>query len=674
MSILYQPNLALPAGATAPDTWDSSLGMRLPPEFVVSRRRNGEPASRRGDLYWDWSAYEPRGQAVGLSFAYWWHRSGKSKVIEISAARQPIVDDMQHLMTIVIYKRSGASLAYKTLHGYMQGLAPLAEHCEKHSLTIPAVLSSEKLLSEYVYSMQYGRALQGFTALIAILMTLNPEQDIGYPVAGNAVITTLRERYRAYRAQEKQTPPIPTRIYSAVITAVGAQLMAFAEVADRYLALTAEVLENTKKRQEDEDHTWTPILVTKYGLDAYFEAQGLAKSAKGISRGLTEAQLLCKLTIHIYSGMRDIEASSLPYYCTETERAHGRVHYLICGQTTKLNKGKVRRTKWVTNAEGHAAIGVAQRIAMLIYTSMGCTPEKVVGRLNSYPLFVSTGYLPLNGRPPASHPGVYQTQRLRINQKVESRVEAAIRPLIEEQDLRELEEIDPHRAWRTEEDMQIGQPWPLATHQFRRSLALYAQRSGLVSLPSLRRQLQHITKEMSLYYSKGSFFARNFIEDDPEDYKTHMARDWREAKPLSEALAYLREVLFTDEELFGGAGTFEQQKKNKGIVVDREAMLRKFKKGEIAYKETPVGGCVKVGDCDQVGLKLLETDCLKGCKNLIGKLPRLERLIDRQTKLVGMLDPSTVEYRMEQSDLTVLKEAHAHWVESSERRARGLAN
>jgi hypothetical protein len=202
-------------------------------------------------------------------------------------------------------------------------------------------------------------------------------------------------------------------------------------------------------------------------------------------------------------------------------------------------------------------------------------------------------------------------------------------------------------------------------------LAIYAQRSGMVCLPSLRRQLQHITKEMSLYYAKGSAFARNFIEDDPEDYKLHMAKDWREAKPLSEALAYLRAVLLTEDELFGGAGTFEQQKKNRGILMSREITIRKFKRGEMAYKETPVGGCIKVGECDQVGLRVLETQCILGCKNLVGKLPKLERLIDRQAKLVSTINPATVEYRMEQNDLNVLIEARSQWQAASDRRSNG---
>lgn len=35
-------------------------------------------------------------------------------------------------------------------------------------------------------------------------------------------------------------------------------------------------------------------------------------------------------------------------------------------------------------------------------------------------------------------------------------------------------------------------------------------------LSSLRRQLQHITREMGEYYGRGSVFAKNFLADDPK--------------------------------------------------------------------------------------------------------------------------------------------------------------
>lgn len=53
MTSMHHANIVLPEGAVTPDEWNDGLGVRLPREFVISRRRNGDVASKRGDLFWD---------------------------------------------------------------------------------------------------------------------------------------------------------------------------------------------------------------------------------------------------------------------------------------------------------------------------------------------------------------------------------------------------------------------------------------------------------------------------------------------------------------------------------------------------------------------------------------------------------------------------------------------
>jgi hypothetical protein len=231
-----------------------------------------------------------------------------------------------------------------------------------------------------------------------------------------------------------------------------------------------------------------------------------------------------------------------------------------------------------------------------------------------------------------------------------------LQPTIEEADLRELEQIDPHRAWRSEEQFTLGIPWTLTSHQLRRSLALYAQRSGLVSLPSLRRQLQHVTEEMSRYYARGSACAKNLIGD----YKHHFGREWQEAQPVSAAMSYLYNVLLTDEVLFGAHGNWVENRfrgADHTVIVDREATLRRFKKGELAYRETSLGGCASTQTCDKLPIGWLNIECVKGCRNFVGRLPKLEQTISAQTKLIQSLDPTSAEFRIERDDLDVLVKA-----------------
>ena len=238
---------------------------------------------------------------------------------------------------------------------------------------------------------------------------------------------------------------------------------------------------------------------------------------------------------------------------------------------------------------------------------------------------------------------------------------------IQEADLRELESIDPHRAWREEEAFKVGKRWKFTTHQLRRSLALYAQRSGLVSLPSLRRQLQHITEAMSRYYARGSSYAEDFIGDDKE----HFGRDWQETQPESAGLSgtqrdsaglsFILNVLLTDDKLFGAHVHWVKHrlKSPEGIIlIDRETTKARFNKGEMAYRETLIGGCASTTSCDKPAINYLNVDCIRdNCSKLVGNVPRLERVIWAQQRMVSTLDPESIEYRTERADLDVLTAA-----------------
>jgi len=59
-------------------------------------------------------------------------------------------------------------------------------------------------------------------------------------------------------------------------------------------------------------------------------------------------QSVCKQVAHIFSGMRDGEALRLPYDCLEVFHYHGKKHYRLMGQTTKLTDEITKTTRWVT--------------------------------------------------------------------------------------------------------------------------------------------------------------------------------------------------------------------------------------------------------------------------------------------------------------------------------------
>jgi hypothetical protein len=403
-------------------------------------------------------------------------------------------------------------------------------------------------------------------------------------------------------------------------------------------------------------------LLKKFDLDNYWNEQDCKYSLLGLEAAITEAMVVCAFQIQAFTGMRKNEVDSLPFDCLEVVKRdeNDDLHYIVKGKTTKLNHGKIKQAQWVTSETGATAIKLAQRISTTIYNALGKHPEDKKSPNSPFYLFISSSNLfrQPSGKLSPAYLAVYSNPTLK--QRLQSRME------IRDADLLELEQIDPHRAWRSEEAFQLGDPWRFKSHQLRRSLALYAQRSGLVTLPSLKRQLQHITQEMSLYYCRGSSFAANFIGDDSVD-KPHFGKEWQATQPVSQFFSYVAHVLMTDETLFGGHPHWLKHRRSDdggNVIFDRDITLMRFQKGELSYRETILGGCVKVGDCDKNPLDILHVECLSShCKNLVGNKKKLERVVTAQTRLVDNLskiDPTSAEYRFEQSNLTILKTALAN--------------
>jgi hypothetical protein len=668
-AIMFEAKVILPDGAQSPDDFARSSASLPATSFVVSRHNDGAIASVYSENRWDWSPYCPSGRQRLLSFDTWCQG-------EPNVAQRAIIDDMRWLMFALIWLREGRPLAYATLTQYMVTLHKLALFVEPDGGMIQGLLNDAVRLTRYLDEMgdYYASVL---ARLLDALRKLG-EQVVGFVVISKKRQRHIDKRYADYRGRMQQTPPIPTRIFCEILKSLSRELEAFEQIATQYLSLTVACAvdplwgrtrnqqgllscQTPGLRKAADGSRWRPVfseLLDDHGLRDYFVSNGLQLSVKGISKGLTRVQFCAALLVHAYSGMRRDEVQGLPFHCDETFDSCGLTHHLIAGYTTKLNHGRKKKARWVTSCEGLRAIRIAQRVATAIYKSKGVRATKARSKDEHLPLFISVSYLGFNGYK-------MNTDRDRhlpggIATAWGKDFLTGIVPTIVDEDIEELEHIDPHRCWRSEKAYRLGEPWKLTTHQFRRSLALYASRSGLVSLPTLRRQLQHITEEMSLYYARGSAFANNLIDD-----QDHFGHVYRNVQPESEALAYIKDLLLSDERLFGAHGArIEQRKRSNASIVtvkDRETTRRKTERGEIAHKETPLGGCAEPGPCNKKAMR-----SIVGCLNCAGasiKLSKLNRVIAAQQSLVADLDATTVEWRTENGDLEVMIAARNKFIE-----------
>jgi hypothetical protein len=645
-----------------PDIYNPAKGRMPSDDFVVSRNKDGSPLSLYGDSTWNWTPYNANNRTVIFSFKFW--SSG-----ELTQQREQLAGEIRWLMFILIYLRPDPGLSISSLRSYLGLLNFIARICELRNLSVYEFLADPALLNK---SIEAKKAYALMTKALIHLLRYLGSDAVGFSVVDSKAIQNLKKVAANYALTLKQHAPIPTRLYSILLATLAQEFNKFERVADRMLGLlqvcasdplmgrTYGIQSRSRKALGLGKQMRRPLfqdLLKKFDLGNYWTEKGYQRSLLGIETAITEAMVMCAFQIQAFTGMRKNEVDSLPFHCLEVVKRDksDNLHYIVKGRTTKLNHGKIKQAQWVTSETGAKAIKLAQRISTAIYGALGQLPEDNKSPNNPYYLFISPSNLFRRSSVKLSPAYLMLERSSNLKHRLQSQME------IRDADLLELEQIDPHRAWRSEDAFQIGHPWRFKSHQLRRSLALYAQRSGLVTLPSLKRQLQHITQEMSLYYCRGSAFAASFIGNDSVD-KPHFGKEWQATQPVSQFFSYVAHVLMTDEILFGGHPHWLKHRLSDGggkVIFDRDATLIRFQKGELAYRETILGGCVKVGDCDKNPLDILHVGCLAShCKNLVGNKKKLERVVTAQVRLVDKLskiNPASTEYRFELSNLTTLK-------------------
>ncbi len=652
----------------APDPWLGSYGVSLPLGHVVARDAKGNAVSYAESFTWDFSAYTSHGQKCILYFDYWRNMSGRRAIDESKFTEDHIarMRELQFLMCKLLFPSHGDTLSPGRLKMKLLTLCYVARFAEQHRRSVRDILAIQEWLDAFIASLPDSRC-HAFSGWLVCLDKLDPDTELGFRIARPLRLKDLKMRARRYMNSCKQYAPMPTHIYSQWITNLSSELDDIEAQKDRLLAALREAITQYRAVKTGEirkNISFGHDVILHNGLNGYLTKRGLACTMYALTSAICEIFQLCVLQIHTFSGMRHQEGKTLPFHCMETEKRNGRQHALLVGATTKFNGGRRMRTKWVTtDKDGLRAVRLAQAFAAVIYESMGITPSEKDAIKDRYPLFVSPDYLPWGKhRSGDSTTAQFHAHTLAFC-LVKRELQSRLLPMITAEDIAELEDIDPFRSWTEEDNFAIGQLWPLTKHQLRRSLALYARASGCVRLSSLRRQLQHITNDMSAYYGSGCAFARDFLADDPEEFKKHFALEWQNTGEEAMVLAMVWDVLHTNEPLYGGAGHFYERQRNKGELMTREQVEKAVKAGTLGYNPHPLGACIKTGGCEkQMGLNFIDIACATGnCSNLIGKHSKVIQVIELKRRQLERIDKSTLSYKAEKEELDALEKVEIRW-------------
>lgn len=656
--------LELPIGAHAPDAWNHSC-VCLPLDHVISRDANGNALSLVGDFVWDMTCYHPKKKTTRIGFWHWRDARSAAHDNEMTPERVARIREIQYLMFLRIY-RAERILSVKHLAGLQVVLRDMANFAEARGCSVREILEKPEGLDAYIAEVRGYQCLL-LRNWIFFMQGLDPTTELGFELPTPRQWRTLEQQASHYHKNHKQHEPLPTRIYAFLINALEAEIgtiESHISLVQMAVQETAELHHQYKAKRRRKGSFFGSAVFENHRLEALLTRYGCERSTQGLASLLTIWQRIAKIQIHTFSGMRFEEAQSLPYHCLEFEEiGQGHKAAWIVGTTTKLDGGRNKWARWVTtDQQGFRAIRMAQRVADMIYGVLGVKPTAKKSDKEKYPLFVSTGYLPWKNLQESINGEFRPSQNLHILVMPSGALDRLL-PAIEPGDIDELDAIEPFRDWDTDPEFAIGKRWSLKSHQLRRSLALYANASGLVKSSTLRRQLKHLADEMGFYYGRGSTFAKNFLKEDEKQFHKHIAFDWEDGDQEAQLLAFTRDVMNADETLYGPAGIYYDRRKERGEVLSEKELKKQLKQGTMAYKPHPLGGCTHVGICDkQKGLRLTSGICVtEACKNLIGKHSAIIKVIRLQYAFVEQLDPDSIGYAMENEELDILKATELQW-------------
>ncbi|MGE8062468.1 integrase [Pseudomonas sp. NPDC089547] len=537
-------------------------------------------------------------------------------------------------------RKTGKPLRLTQVHTINNTLRNITEYCEQNNIESKALLMSSELLEKFLQAMPPSQ----IRSLLTIGRTIqNNDLSKHYISISPNALNLIVEANAAYRSasEPSQTPIIPSSILAKTYIQHITVIKDYNKNSQKIKRLLNKVASNPEYARAHPKTKHTKLAYLNHiNFSHALKIHNLSTIADkyqwteipNITSFLSTVQYCAKNLIHLFTLMRDHEALNLKPDCIEPIVGWNQEALYVITTTTKL-MASAQVLKWITIP---AVLRPLEALRSIHETVAPYSSDEASKKW----LFISPSHLPFsNGRPPSG-----RTRKIirEIN----------LPPIkITDQDIRELESIDPHRNWRGDKNFQIGAPWKLNSHQFRRSIAVFAGQSGLITIQSLKRLLQHLTRTMSIYYQKGcSAENYNIGLGDPQ-----LAKDLAKGKAEGDNALYLRNIILTNEKLGGFHGKRVMQQKASDVwILDSEGQFQQSVRMNIqACEPTCFGVCTNPDPCD----KRAHSNILScpGCEHCTVVESVIDESIQDLAWDLKHLKMGSVEYRAEEANLMDLK-------------------
>ena len=563
----------------------------LPDEStIVTYAKDNTPLSFFTDDIWDFSKYIS-------SYT-------QSTILDFSIEKQ-LSDQSKYYVKLCLYfyiyhgSDNTSALSFKTIIAKYRMFRRLALLCARFNSDFANIENNKFCLNAIIDSISFN-SKANIGKHLNIFELVN-RTGCFYEIAGFGFTQESLDTVRAIESKAidslKQTPLIPTKILAEFMRKASDFFDEFQSIKNQLLEFISNVRFYRRAPNGGISVPYKELKIPKE-LSEYFKKYSLTIRPHIISHFLY-IQSLGSAYISCFSGMRKNELSSLPYTCLEVieNNIDEKKVYILNGYTNKLTKIGVKSCSWVTSKQILPALDTLQTIVQIhkLLIDVGYISSECKNiPLEQYPL------LPIfnqQNHPVGEHP-LYDFPTL-ATPTLSHNIYKIIKPIVfEKSDLEELTNFNLLVEWENDYELVVGESWQLNYHQFRRSLAVYCSRSSIVKLSALKKQLKHISFDMTLWYSNNYHNAKkiNMEKDFISVYQTE--------QELFKFNSFCEKVVDNPSTLFGAKGTnfeFARNSKDKPVFfTDRKKLQKYVKENRLSYKKTPLGGCAKTGQCNKL--------------------------------------------------------------------------
>ncbi|EHH2454096.1 hypothetical protein RRJ90_002133 [Vibrio parahaemolyticus] len=292
-----------------------------------------------------------------------------------------------------------------------------------------------------------------------------------------------------------------------------------------------------------------------------------------------------------FSGMRDSELDKLTPNSYYNDTLSGRVHHMLQSHTFKLGE---KRETWVTAASSKTAIDLMTVLTKRWRSEITYPDEKYANSL-----WVNQG---ARSVPP------------KLITKWNERLQRFCKQfdfIVTKEDYQECLTSNPRSLNKVKEIVIIGKPWPMSTHQFRRTLAFYCVKNRLGTLVALKQQFKHLYLSMTEWYTNGGKLAS--LHDLKVDTQIQQALEEINAETTANKIF---KQWHSDETLSGthGKAIMKMRGDVPTIYSSWDVIYKAVKEGKLTLHGSMHSYCKSGYDCDMDGIVMPQfcVDCGSG--------------------------------------------------------------